>query len=81
MVRITDRPDMTSAIYRGRKALNQTNKNKRLENHHLQMNIFFFSRSIRSLQTYKLVFRCFYKLRIKQAIFNLYLKDDGRFNV
>ena len=26
VVRITDRPDMTSAVYGGRKALNQTNK-------------------------------------------------------
>ena len=26
VVRITDRPDMTSAVYRGRKATNQTNK-------------------------------------------------------
>ena len=26
MVRITDRPNMTSAVYRGRKALNKTNK-------------------------------------------------------
>ena len=26
MVRITDRPDMTSAVYGGHKALNQTNK-------------------------------------------------------
>ena len=26
VVRITDRPDMTLAVYRGHKALNQTNK-------------------------------------------------------
>ena len=30
VVRITDRPDMTSAVYHGRKALNQTNKGKQL---------------------------------------------------
>ena len=28
MDRITDRPDMTSAVYRGRKASTQTNKQK-----------------------------------------------------
>ena len=34
MDRITDRPDMTSAVYRGRKALTQTNQtNKQIFGH------------------------------------------------
>ena len=32
MDRITDRPDMTSAVYRGRKASTQTNKNEHTVN-------------------------------------------------
>ena len=39
MVRITDRPDMNSAVYRGQKARNQTNKNIKMSSFKSSENI------------------------------------------
>ena len=41
MDRITDRPDMTSAVYRGRKASTQTNKQKNIFFAIFENNFFF----------------------------------------